>query len=560
MTAITIDNYFDQVERIGIATLPETLRKGHDLVVKSTSNGSNWNNYQDSEGIRKVIDLYFQKLHDYALTRDKKEAHSSQPKKEQKEVTKGKKKVDLKSATKEPMTKKINENAESDSANVKQVEHIGEEVKFIKRYVGLHNKVKAPSAILAFIKALQRSIVQKLIRKTSPLATEIEMIQSKLIHAYKKMKGEELFAINEKNRNHLVAIAGGEKVFASITAIKRFIGLQGKSDEKRIHDFMKYLERMVKSKKLTKDDPYVDKVNAIYKSIKQRTSSIIAISKAELNGLEGIAKACGCNEEVGKTYDTGGKKLRSCKKKTYSDAGRGACSRHQGLSDGLNRGLSGVLTAQEMANRKLDLLAFFSFWHSLFGNPARNFTMMFHGEPHNGKTIFLLKLAQYLAENFGEVLYVSSEEFASPTMTKKVNEFLNPLPARLHFAENLKDPDLSHYQFIIMDSVNDLGLKMTEYKQIRKEHPDTAFIFILQHTKAGDFKGGKDWEHVAEIAGEVHKGVVNITKNRYAPKSALDFFQQFGMQWQEPLTTSNLSEAQKVTQVQKVKAYPIDSE
>ncbi|NJM53862.1 MAG: hypothetical protein HC846_11015 [Blastocatellia bacterium] len=39
-----------------------------------------------------------------------------------------------------------------------------------------------------------------------------------------------------------------------------------------------------------------------------------------------------------------------------------------------------------MANRKLDLLNFFSFWHSLFGNPARNFTMMFHGEPHNFRT------------------------------------------------------------------------------------------------------------------------------------------------------------------------------
>ena len=101
--------------------------------------------------------------------------------------------------------------------------------------------------------------------------------------------------------------------------------------------------------------------------------------------------------------------------------------------------------------------------------------MMFHGEPHNGKTIFLLKLAQYLAENFGEVLYVSSEEFASPTMTKKVSEFLNPLPSRLHFAENLQDPDLSQYQFIILDSVNDLGLKITEYKELRKDHPDKAF-------------------------------------------------------------------------------------
>jgi hypothetical protein len=93
------------------------------------------------------------------------------------------------------------------------VEHIREEVKFIKRYVGLHNKVKSPNAILAFIKALQRSIVQKLIRKTSPLSEEIEMIQNKLVQAYNKMKGDESFAINDKDLNHLVAIAGGEKVY-----------------------------------------------------------------------------------------------------------------------------------------------------------------------------------------------------------------------------------------------------------------------------------------------------------------------------------------------------------
>jgi predicted ATP-dependent serine protease len=201
-----------------------------------------------------------------------------------------------------------------------------------------------------------------------------------------------------------------------------------------------------------------------------------------------------------------------------------------------------------MANRKLDLLNFISFWQVLFGNPAKNFTMMFHGEPHNGKTIFLLMLAQYLAENFGEVLYVSSEEFASPTMTKKVNEFLNPIPQRLHFAENLTDPDLSQYQFIILDSVNDLGLKLNAYKQIRKENPNTAFIFILQHTKAGDFRGGKEWEHTAEIVGEVSKGVVNITKNRYAPKSTLDFFKQLGIQWQEPINEPSL------------KPYPISND
>ncbi len=528
-TGITASNYFIEVERIGVETLPETLKKGHDLVVKSTSNGTNWANYQNSEGIKKVIDLYFQKLNEYANT--------VSPKSMTPEPSKAKR-PPVKKAEQKTKPKTVKEKKEL--KNVKHVEHIREEVKFIKRYVGLHNKVKSPNTILAFIKALQRSIVQKLIRKTSPLSEEIEMIQNKLVQAYNKMKGDESFAINDKDLNHLVAIAGGEKVYQSITAIKRYIGLQGKDDQKKINDFIKYLENLVDKKKLTKDDPYADKVNAIYKSLRQRSSTKVSISKAELNGLEGIVKACGCKNEVGRIYDTGGKKLRPCKSKTYSDASRGACSH--------NRGLSGVLTAEEMATRKLDLLNFLSFWHSLFGNPARNFTMMFHGEPHNGKTIFLLKLAQYLAENFGDVLYVSSEEFASPTMTKKVNEFLNPLPSRLHFAENLQDPDLSDYQFIILDSVNDLGLKINQYKELRKEHPDKAFIFILQHTKAGDFKGGKDWEHIAEIAGEVHKGVVNITKNRYAPKGTLDFFRQFGIQWQEPMAK------------QKLKSYPISGD
>jgi hypothetical protein len=534
---ITVNNYFEQVTSIGIDRLPETLKKGHDLVVKSTANGTNWATYQNSESIRKVIDLYFQKLNDYISTLERKTASAPEIKtvaRPERKKTKAKTK-----AVKTPAPKKAREKRQA-KAEVTLVEHLGEEIKFIRRYIGLHNKVKSPGTILAFIKALQRSIVQKLIRKTSPLAGEIELIQNKLIQVYNKMKGDESFGINEKDLNRLVAIAGGEAVYPSITAIKRFIGLQGKDDEKKINSFLKYLENLVVKKKLTKDDPYADKVNAIYKSIKRRTSRKISISKAELSGLEGIVKSCTCKKDLGKIYNTGGKKLRPCKKKTYSDASRGACSHNQGLN--------GVLTAEEMANRKLDLLDFSDFWSSLLGKPARNFTIMFHGEPHNGKTIFLLKLAQYLAENFGDVLYVSSEEFASATMTKKVTEFLNPLPQRLHFAENLVDPDLSEYQFVILDSVNDLGLKINEYKEIRKDYPDSAFVFILQHTKAGDFKGGKDWEHIAEIAGEVNKGVVTVTKNRYAAKSSLDFFRQFGIQWHDESTSP------------KLKPYPINGD
>jgi hypothetical protein len=529
---ITTNNYFQKIQNINIKALPEPLRKGHDLVVKSTANGTNWNNYQASEGIKKVIDLYLQKLNEYQGN-----SPTSVSMEEHKQKVNAKVKNNPSQKLKKESTKKTIKEKSSTPSNVKQVSQIGEEIKFIKRYVALHNKVKSPKAILSFIKALQKSIVQKLIRKTSPLAQEIELIQNKLVLAYNKMKGDESFSINESDLSRLVGIAGGEAVYPSISALKRFIGLQGKDDPKKITSFIKYLETLVAKKKILRDDPYADKLNEIYKSLRNRTSSKIMISKTQLSGLQGIIEACQCNKKyyghhLGKIYHTNGKKLRACKSRTYSDASRGACSH--------NKGLSGVLTAEEMATRKLDLLSFQSFWFNLFGNPARNFTMMFHGEPHNGKTIFLLKLAQYLAESFGEVLYVSSEEFASPTMTKKVNEFLNPLPERLHFAENLQDPDLNQYQFIILDSVNDVGLKINEYKELRKQHPDKAFVFILQHTKTGDFKGGKDWEHIAEIAGEVSKGEVTISKNRYAPKNQINFFKQFGIQWQEPIKTISI--------------------
>lgn len=208
-----------------------------------------------------------------------------------------------------------------------------------------------------------------------------------------------------------------------------------------------------------------------------------------------------------------------------------------------------------MANRELDLLEFSSFWFDIFGKPGRNFTMMFHGEPGNGKTILLLKFSQYLAETFGRVLYISSEEFSSPTMTKKVQDVLTARPERLHFAENLKQPDLSQYDFVILDSVNHLKVRESDYDKLRAKYPPVAFLFILQHTKGGYFKGGKDWEHNAEIVAEVSKGIITVTKNRYAPNSSVNFFRQFGIEWREKVRSEDPSHASST-----LKPYPIRDE
>ncbi|WP_267297631.1 DNA cytosine methyltransferase [Parachryseolinea silvisoli] len=336
--------------------------------------------------------------------------------------------------------------------DVTQAEPVGallenhvQEIRFIKRYIALHNTTKSPAAILSFIKDLQSAIDKKLIRKASPYANEIDLIQDKLISVFQRMKGNERFAINKKDLTRMTGIVNG-----------------------------------------------------------------------------GAQEPCSREQDIGRIYGGRKKGTRKCLNNTYSDArGNGTCSHNQGLN--------GVLTAEQMANRTFEMLHFTDPWRSLLGTPARNFTLMLHGEPGAGKTSLLLKLAEYLAINFGKVMYISSEEFESVTFTQKVKELLNPRPTNLEFAASLRGTDITGYSVVILDSINDLKLKLDDFKALKVAHPNTAFILVLQHTKDGDYRGGKDWEHEIQIAGEVANGTIKIYRSRYGVKGMLDFFTYFDM-------------------------------
>jgi len=341
------------------------------------------------------------------------------------------------------------DNSQGDSLEVEAIgelppDRVDPESRFIRRYLDLHNTVKSPAAIRSLIADLQRAIKRKQIRKTSPFAAEINLIQDKLIMAYSRMKGKERFLINDKDR-------------------LRLSGLEQNKNE----------------------------------------------------------LGCSCSQEVDGIYEKRKKGSRRCLKGTFSTArGKGTCSHNFGL---------GVLTAEQIASRKVEKLTFTNPWLSLFGSPARNFTLMLHGEPGAGKTTLLLKFAEYLATNFGKVIYISSEEFESTTMTDKVKELLNPFPPNLEFFVSLKGLDLSEYSFIIIDSVNDLKLKLDDFKALRKTYADKAFILVLQHTKDGNYRGGKDWEHDIQIAGEVKAGNIIIYRSRYGIKGTLNFFSHFNI-------------------------------
>jgi len=88
-----------------------------------------------------------------------------------------------------------------------------------------------------------------------------------------------------------------------------------------------------------------------------------------------------------------------------------------------------------------------------------------------------MKFSKYLS-GFGKLLFLTSEEFGSVTLTSKVNEYLNPLPPNIEFASdfpslNSNGKYLSDYDFVILDSITDLGLSLENFKILKNENPKT---------------------------------------------------------------------------------------
>jgi predicted ATP-dependent serine protease len=197
-----------------------------------------------------------------------------------------------------------------------------------------------------------------------------------------------------------------------------------------------------------------------------------------------------------------------------------------------------VMSANDLLNQDYkDNLQFEGKWKDIFNSIAPDFTMMVTGAPGSGKTSFLLEFAYYLASNFGKVLYISSEEYGSVTLADKLEKIIKEkglhktsddgtekslIPKNLFFGKGFTD--LQDYDFIVLDSVNDMNLDLMNFKEVRDIYSDKGFILVLQYTKAGDYRGGKDWEHECDVALDMKEGYIQTFKNRYGKKVCYDYF------------------------------------
>lgn len=473
---INPENYLNTIASIDISAMPMPLQKGHEFLMKATSNGVDWNTYNNSTAIRKTIQLYFERLSE----------HLTDLSKSNKVKTKDAKNPQQQ---KSKTTTKHKSNA-ADIPNVIMVERMPEELRFIKRFVNLNGKTKTKDDILRFINSLQKAIVEKRIRKTSAYAEQIKYIQEKLIGVYNSMATKIKLELKPDTYEALKKLTGGEKVMASIGFIKRYISMNGKPAMKeKAKQLLVQINRAYEKGKITDSDPYIVEIHELKKNLKafttDKTIKVLEIEQATLNGLEGIL-GCACNSLNG--FD----------------------------------GKPAIMNSMDFANMEFYTLGFNGKWLELIGDPSTNFTAMVFGKPKMGKSYLCVDFAGYLARNHGKVLYVAKEEGLDYTLQQKLND-KNVKHPNL-FVASILPIDLSHYNFIFLDSVTKLGLTPEDLNNLKKQNPSKSFIFIFQSTKEGNFRGANAFQHDVDVVIEVPEKGKAVQMGRFNQGGEVQIF------------------------------------
>ncbi len=88
---------------------------------------------------------------------------------------------------------------------------------------------------------------------------------------------------------------------------------------------------------------------------------------------------------------------------------------------------------------------------------------------------------------------------------------MNVASDNLFIAENL-NCNLSQYDVIFIDSVNDMGLTTADLKALPS---DKAYVYIFQTTKDGEFRGNQQFMHDVDTVVKVHQMRATTEKNRF---------------------------------------------
>lgn len=374
-------------------------------------------------------------------------------------------------AKEEKPKKEPKKKEEKPTSNATPVEALSPEVKLIKRVITLQGKtIKKANADTknnprTILNALQRAILSKQIRKTSKYADEVMYAQDALIRIVNGALSGALSnsdVINLVRYDDLVKVANSEYVSETAKIAAQFIKIQEKEGKEK--------EASNLLKRIDKSGEKCEEIDAMKKSLKNYVDGKTAKLKASEQVLKGLHGIVDVNFESGD-----------------------------------------VVNSTTIEGKNFDTLDFHGRWEGFFGKPSPDFKFMFYGKPGNGKSTFALQFAGYLSKELGKsVLYVANEEGFGYTLQEKVKR-LNVANSNLYLCDSVPE-DLSQFDVVFLDSVNNLGLEPEDLKAMPS---GKAYVYIFQTTKDGNYMGKQEFAHDVDTVVRVENMNAYKDKNRY---------------------------------------------
>ncbi len=365
-------------------------------------------------------------------------------------------------------------------------------LSLIRKFLNMIGKKKTRNSVQLLLNRINKAALEKEIRLKSQFSKPLKFIAESAVAALNTNYATIKFA-QTKEGAELLEPYMNDKEATPIRMLRQFYNSQNKKFTPR-HETL-----VEKLKQIDKDDPFSVEAKAAVKTLltARQKGTVIKATRATLRGLDGI-----------------------CKKKGNSLNGLDGMGLHPAVAGAIGGAASGViggtvyraLSGVELMDVDYETMNLsFDFKGIGLDDMPKNASVLAFGKPKHGKSTFALQLANELSKQ-GKLLYVSNEEMmGNGNPSKSLQDRVKRIgyTQNMFFSKNL-NVKLAEFQFIVIDSINSLGLDINAWRELRDMYPNTFFVLVSQVTKSGVFRGSQEWAHDVDVIVEVKNGEADI--------------------------------------------------
>lgn len=143
-----------------------------------------------------------------------------------------------------------------------------------------------------------------------------------------------------------------------------------------------------------------------------------------------------------------------------------------------------IININTLKKIRYDELDMGEYYNSLFGQIEARTSIFIYGTSGSGKSVFVIKLANYFADRYGKVLYCSHEEAFKKSIQDRSNLFKIEskklyVGQSIYFDFLMKKIKANYYRMVIIDSVQYMNFTYQQLQELTETFKKRKLIPVL---------------------------------------------------------------------------------